>query len=432
MQCLGFLIALLGVVSGAPDREKRQVGTSLVGLQCQEIFGVACDSLNNPSPPPPLKTDLPTEAPSDCQCVTYYLCSSDKVVVTDGSFVIDKRVGETCPGILDVCCNKASIIPAPTDNATSSPPTDRPRPNQTPTPIPIPTPTPSPIPRPTVKPPAILPGCGHRNPGGVTIRIAGTDTESQFAEFPWMVAVLKKPLVPGGRSVYECGGSLIHPRVILTAAHTVEKKSVEELLVRAGEWDTQIRSEPIPHQERQVMAKILHENFNTNNLQNDFALLIVREAFIIAPNVNVLCLPQPTDIFDAARCTATGWGKNNFDQTGRFQSVLKKIELPVVPHEPCQTFLRLTRLGQPFVLDKTFICAGGEAGQDTCTGDGGSPLACPLANDPNRYVQAGIVAWGIGCGGDRQPGVYANVARARRWIDSKMAQYNLDTSSYTI
>merc|ERR1712146_57899 len=31
---------------------------------------------------------------------------------------------------------------------------------------------------------------------------------------------------------------------------------------------------------------------------------------------------------------------------------------------------------------------------------GGSPLVCPSQYDPNTYVQAGIVAWGIGCGED--------------------------------
>lgn len=63
-------------------------------------------------------------------------------------------------------------------------------------------------------------------------------------------------------------------------------------------------------------------------------------------------------------------------------------------------------------------------------GDGGSPLVCPLRNTQDRYVQAGIVSWGIGCGQNRVPGVYASVAKARRWIDSKLASYNLDISSY--
>lgn len=63
-------------------------------------------------------------------------------------------------------------------------------------------------------------------------------------------------------------------------------------------------------------------------------------------------------------------------------------------------------------------------------GDGGSPLVCPLKNDPKRYVQAGIVAWGLGCGENGIPAVYANIAHGRRWIDEQMAFYNLDNTVY--
>lgn len=92
-----------------------------------------------------------------------------------------------------------------------------------------------------------------------------------------------------------------------------------------------------------------------------------------------------------------------FGKSGKYQVILKRVELPVVPREPCVNALRETRLGPHFELNKSFICAGGERGKDTCKGDGGSPLVCPVNGEPNRYYQAGIVAWGIGCG-DATPG----------------------------
>lgn len=48
--------------------------------------------------------------------------------------------------------------------------------------------------------------------------------------------------------------------------------------------------------------------------------------------------------------------------------------------------------------------AGGEPGKDTCKGDGGSPLVCPIPGRVDRYYQSGIVAWGIGCA-DINPGM---------------------------
>lgn len=53
-------------------------------------------------------------------------------------------------------------------------------------------------------------------------------------------------------------------------------------------------------------------------------------------------------------------------QAVKYQHVLKKIELPLVPHAMCQNSLRKTRLGQAFRLHESFVCAGGEPGRDTC------------------------------------------------------------------
>merc|ERR1712096_148703 len=104
--------------------------------------------------------------------------------------------------------------------------------------------------------------------------------------------------------------------------------------------------------------------------------------------------------FDGTTCFATGWGKDKFGSAGQYQVVLKEIDLPVVSNYECQDKLRSTRLGQKYKLHDSFLCAGGINGKDTCKGDGGSPLVCPSKYDPNTYVQAGIVAWGIGCGED--------------------------------
>lgn len=49
-----------------------------------------------------------------------------------------------------------------------------------------------------------------------------------------------------------------------------------------------------------------------------------------------------------------------------------------------------------------------------------------------RYQQAGIVAWGIGCGEQSIPGVYAGVSRFRDWIDEQMVYANFDRSYYVM
>lgn len=91
-----------------------------------------------------------------------------------------------------------------------------------------------------------------------------------------------------------------------------------ELIIRAGEWDTQTRSEPLPHQNRDVSRIIIHPNFKSGNLHNDFAILILSKAVEYAENVDIVCLPDKYDVFDNARCAASGWGKDVFGKYPNF------------------------------------------------------------------------------------------------------------------
>jgi secreted trypsin-like serine protease len=341
------------------------------------------------------------------ECVPYYQCHNG-TIITDGGGLIDIRNGfgilspedSKCPGFLDVCCLDPDFVPPP--------------------------------PPPVVK---HVPKCGQRNEHGLGVRIQGfKEHESQFGEWPHMCAVLAEELVvpdpghagePQSVNLYQCGGSLIAPGVILTAAHCVAKfqQEPEKLKIRCGEWDTQNQTEPRPHQDRYIASLDIHPEFSSRNLANDWAVLYTEEDFELQQHIDTVCLPDPEEIFDTQTCFATGWGKDQFGAAGQYQVVLKEIDLPVVNHHDCQESLRSTRLGRRFKLDDSFICAGGVGQKDTCKGDGGSPLVCASKHDPFSYVQAGIVAWGIGCGEDNTPGVYASVSKGVCWIDYAMTRH---------
>lgn len=62
--------------------------------------------------------------------------------------------------------------------------------------------------------------CGRKGNDGIGFRITNQhDNEADFGEFPWMAAILKGEYIGDELlSIFQCGGSLIHPSVVLTGA----------------------------------------------------------------------------------------------------------------------------------------------------------------------------------------------------------------------
>lgn len=372
---------------------------------------------------------------SNEQCVPFYLCSDHGLINVDGDHLIDEQrdeaeTNEPCP-LLEVCCKFGNVLPNQVPKSEASACTIEGN-------VAMQTP---------IK-------CGFRNKNGLEefgVTENKIDFQAGFGEFPWMVAVLKEVLTHGlkAKKIYG-GGSLIHPKVVLTTAH----KAVEtnELLVRAGEWNTQSENEPQKHEEKKVQSIIVHEHFNRKNLQNDLALLILTDAFELSAFISTICLPQKGSNFDNQRCFASGWGKNKFGKSGVYQHVLKKLELPVIPSSICQKHLSKTRLEVGFILHDGFLCAGnfqthyykslkffshllkstgGEKGVGLCSGDGGSPLVCSISSNPEYYFQAGVAVGGMGCGIENVPSLLVDVSKYREWIDLKLCGIGIGSSSYT-
>ncbi|XP_015040410.1 phenoloxidase-activating factor 2 [Drosophila pseudoobscura] len=264
-------------------------------------------------------------------------------------------------------------------------------------------------------------GCGYSNSKGLYYQLDGyNDGESTFAEFPWMVALMDM------EGNYICGGSLIHPQMVLTSAHNVANYSEDSLLARAGDWDLNSQREPHPYQMRRIRQLYRHEAFNKLTHSHDMALMVLERPFQLAPHIQPICLPpaettQVQEDMRRAHCLATGWGQSN-SSAKSMEHLLKRIELPVVEHENCQRLLRRTILGRRFRLHDSFLCAGGVEGKDTCKGDGGSPLFCSMPGQTDRYQLAGIVSWGIECAEKDIPAAYTNVAYLRDWINQMVVQ----------
>lgn len=147
---------------------------------------------------------------------------------------------------------------------------------------------------------------------------------------------------------------------------------------------------------------IIHEAFYRPAHLNNIALMVLEYDVPLSENVGLVCLPPPTISYNTP-CRIAGWGQNNAT-ISNFQPQLKKANVNIVSHERCQSRMRHTKLGSDFVLHESFVCAIGVHGEDTCNGDGGTPLICPIPGDGSRYYQLGITSWGMGCGNKDIPG----------------------------
>lgn len=62
---------------------------------------------------------------------------------------------------------------------------------------------------------------------------------------------------------------------------------------RLGEWDAQVTTEPNPYVEISISKITVHPQYNSQNLQNDIAVLkLCSAAPISSPNINTACLPS--------------------------------------------------------------------------------------------------------------------------------------------
>lgn len=86
----------------------------------------------------------------------------------------------------------------------------------------------------------------------------------------------------------------------------------DQLIARAGEWDSQSDAETIPYQEQGASEVIVHKSYVSGSLYNDIALIILKERFQFAENVDVVCLPSQDENVDYAKCVASGWGIETF------------------------------------------------------------------------------------------------------------------------
>ncbi|CAH1777503.1 unnamed protein product [Owenia fusiformis] len=233
------------------------------------------------------------------------------------------------------------------------------------------------------------------------IIIGGTEVEPKY-NWRWMVHLSSK-----------CGGTILTPKHILTAAHCINSREMP-LIIKTGKHNKTI-DEPFQQvREVNITNIIIHEDYDRNTKNNDIAIITVDPPIVFNNVTQPILLPESKSSSPDKYCVAIGWGIASNESVFGFAKMVFQKSSEVL----LEVTLREIKCKHSGVDEMTMFCAKMPQ-KDTCSGDSGGPFMC---RDPitRLWTQYGITSWGpkFSCG--IHGGVYTKLTNYIDWIAEKI------------
>lgn len=261
--------------------------------------------------------------------------------------------------------------------------------NGSPSPSPSPAPSPSPGPSPGPSP---SPGPARRC--GLRLQTVDADNVAQITggsnawpgKWPWMAWL------------GNCGGTIISPTWILTAAHCISNSGPTRIALGAFNRSAN-------ENQRQVIDVkriVVHPQYDRATLKFDVAVVELVSPITYDQYKQPICLPSNNQDISGRPLWAAGWGNTQGARLpGSGSQILKDIELREV--NPCSTFN---------VDSKIQFCANSPGNNGICFGDSGGPV---MILEGNNWVQVGVNSFATDpC--TNGPGGFVRLSAFVEWI----------------
>lgn len=199
-----------------------------------------------------------------------------------------------------------------------------------------------------------------------------------------------------------CGGSLVSPKFVITAAHCIDGVNPSKVTVVGGA--TRLSE---PGVRRSVTKIIKPQNYNKPKPYHMDVAVLKLASDMKGDNIETIQLCEANWKF-GDYIDVYGWGQLAENNKAQVQQ-MRKVRVPLVLRSKCVEAYR-----QRETITDSMFCAGDLAnGKDSCYGDSGGPAIF-------QNQLCGIVSWGLRCASTKYPGVYTSIKSVRNFIDRAM------------